>query len=137
MLEDGITRMLERWIPIAVFANLLAALAASFFHWPDGPVYVLLGVTVLASIVAAVSFIGSVRGVRSAEDLGFRRRRDWHSYYMSYRGVRPLVKVLILAAFGVFLLAGMGTPPSMLAFFSLPLVGIFQAVTRVYPVDRR
>lgn len=118
-------------------ANLLVALAAYYLDWPDGPVYLLLAFTVVATIVAAVLFLGSVRGVRSTEALGFQRLRDALIYEATARGVRPAALLLMFAVVVVAIITRLTeTASGLLAFFSFPLAGIFQAVTTRYPADR-
>ena len=137
MLEDRTTRLLTRWIPVVVIINLTVALATYFLNWPDGPAYVLLAITVIATIAAAILYLGSVRGVRSVEKLGFDRMRDAYAYEVMARGVRPVAIMLILGVFAVVILTRMSdTASGLLAFFSLPLAGIYQAMTTRYPADR-
>ncbi|WP_294122544.1 hypothetical protein [Sphingomonas sp.] len=137
MLEDRTTRLLARWIPVAVLANLSVALVAYFLHWPDAPVYLLMALTVAATIIAAIAFLGSVRGVRSSEALGFKRMRDALSYEISSRGIRPTAILLMISVVAVSLFCRLtDTASGLLAFFSFPLAGIYQAVTTRYPADR-
>lgn len=137
MLEDRTTKLLTRLIPIFVTGNLLVALAAYYLDWPDGPVYLLLALTVVTTIVAAILFLGSVGGVRSTEALGFERLRDGVAYEATGRGVRGAALLLMFAVVIVAVSTQLSeTASGLLAFFSLPLAGIFQAVTTRYPADR-
>ena len=137
MLEDRTTKWLGRWLPIFVNANLSIALAAYYFDWPESPIYLLLALTLLATIVAAILFLGSVRGVRSEEDLGFQRFRDALAYRATSRGVRPTAVLLLFAVVLVAIITRLNeTASGLLAVSTFPLAGLFQAVTTRYPADR-
>ena len=137
MLEDRTTRLLKRWIPVVVLVNLSVAAAAFKLHWPATPIYVMLALTIAGSIVAAVLYLGSVRGVQSAQALGFRRTRDAAFYGMSGRTTSFTPIFLFAASAVVWAYAGASTAPAILAFFTIPLIGIYQAATARYPVDHQ
>ncbi len=120
-----------------MLVNLAAALLGAHFDWPDWLLYTLLAVTVLATIAAAILYLGSARGVRSAKDEGFERNRDAISYVVFWRGLRPSAILLGWATFAVSLFTGWSESPSgLLAFLTAPLAMIYGAATRKYPADQ-
>jgi carbon starvation protein CstA len=136
-VEDRTTKLLRRWIPVVVLINLAVGLAAFIFGWPSAPVYVLLALTLVATVIAAVLFLSSVRGIRSAEGLGFTRLRDAFAYETSTKGLRLAGILLTLAVFAVTLYVRMTeTPSGLLTFFTIPLAAIYLALTRRYPADQ-
>lgn len=137
MVEDRTTRFLTQWIPIAVVGNLSVAMAAFKFGWPDVPIYVLIGLTLAATITGAVFYLGSVRGVRSIEAAGFARKRDFFLAYMFGHGSRVAVVVLSFASIGVTFITGSENASGWLAFSTFLLVGLYRAVTTNYPADVR
>ena len=118
-----------------VLADLTIAVAAFKLDWPDAPIYLLLALTIAASIASAIFYMGSVRGVRSAEALGFNRLRDAYVYQLSGSATSKPVIALLAAASIVWAYAGGSTAPALLALFNIPLIGIYRSVTAKYPAD--
>lgn len=96
----------------------------------------MLGITLVVTVIAGIAYLGSIRGIQSVQDSGFRNYNSWLLYSLNGRGVRASGFALPIATLIVAIYTGfVGTPSGKLAFFTFPLAGIYQALTRRYPAD--
>lgn len=133
MLEDRVTTFLRRYIPAARVCDLLIAVAA--FHFALAPTlpYSALAATVALTIAAGIAYMGSARGMRSSEELEFTGLRSAFAYQVSGRATSKRFIVLAAAAALVWVYTGTSTPSAILAFFTFPMLGIYNSVTARYP----
>ena len=136
-VNDRVATLLKRWIPVGVLGDLTIALATFVFDWSPVPVYLLLALTVVATIIATVLFLITKRGMSTAQNLGFKRSRDAFAYQMLYRGISPPSFLLTFGSFAVCIYCSGGNSASgVLALATLPLIGLNQALTRKYPAGK-
>ena len=136
MIEDRITTFLRRYIPVAVVCDLLIALTAFRFAWPATLPYSALAVTMALTIAAGIAYMGSARGMRSTEGLGFSGLRSAFAYQVSGRATSKRFVLLSAAVALVWVHTGTSTPSAVLAFFTFPMLGIYNSVTARYPADK-
>ena len=125
---------LSKRAPIIVVLTLCAALAGS---WTSGPVWLANALAIIVASLAVVLLVARGRRsqLKTTEELGFTRLRDWIAYELAGEGSPPGFYLLGFFGFITIFLTGLQSTysrPAWAAFFLGVVWGIANAR---YPAD--
>ena len=129
-LIDGLSRR----APSIVGFTLCAALVGT---WIDAPAWL---ATALAVVVGSLAVLllaarGARHGLRSREELGSARNRNWLAWELAGKGTPPGSYLLAFFGFLTIMLTGVDTPYAMPAWAAFVLGIVWGIANRQYPAD--
>jgi hypothetical protein len=121
--------------PVIIGVAIIAAVAGAWSdapQWPFNPLAIAL--LVLAAVVWARR--GLPRQLKSKEQLGFRRNRDWLGFEFSAKGTPRGYYALAFASWFALVLTGLRFPYAAVAIAGMALTVAWGVDRRRYPAEK-
>ena len=133
----GLTEIVDaasRRAPLIIVAAIVAAVAGAWSNAPQWPFYALtLALLMLALIVWGLR--GPARLLKSKEQLGFRRNRDWLGFELFAKGTPRGYYALAIVSWLAVVLTGLRFPYAAVAIAGGLLTVAWGENMRRYPLE--
>ena len=121
--------------PVIVGVAIIAAVAGAWSNAPHWPFYaVTIALLVLAAVVWARR--GLARQLKSKEQLGFRRNRDWLGFEFFAKGTPRGYYALAFVTWFAVVLTGLRFPYAAVALAGMALTVAWGEDRRRYPAEK-